>query len=468
MIRAQQRAVVQEANINLVNIRSAEVDYFRTFFNQFGTQCALMIGFIAGAVSQVPALANPSHSPYFWIVMYWIGSAGTVAAATHVLVSTVFISVFGQGLAIRGPIGSMISAIDGMIIEQQQVLFFFVVTVVFFAFQAIGMYWVMMDSTSAIVSTVITGIAMWFWYTHSLRIFNRFRWDTKMADWKLSPTADDEIKELHPTLEKPPGTDFHDDSSLYRKRKGLRFFPGFKFGFGTSRRKKSQHHDGYESEMTSPVENPYYHMDSEAAIPNHAEQLSHPSSSSLPPPQAGTGGVREEKEDDDDDDDEYANAGYMSTIQQSASKSFFRKEGVWERRFFVVTDDNLMYYYKDQYSYEEDPYKPINHRPIDLEGYTLIAGTIEPPYAISLIPIDPDDIRKAWKFRCDTISEFQHWVEVLNNALQRCRPSSGDGDGDGNDGSGDLLRIPGGSSVADSADLHQVYLSSSSQRMHKS
>jgi hypothetical protein len=421
MNRAQQRAIIQEANINLVNIRSLEVDYFRTFFNQFGTQCALMIGFIAGAISQVPALDNPSGAPYWTIVMYWIGSAGCVAAATHVLVCTVFISVFGQGLAIRGPVGSMISAIDGMIIEQQQVLFFFIVTVAFFAFQAIGMYWVMMDRLSAIVSTVITVIAMCLWYTHALRIFNRFRMNQKQADWVHEG---DEIKDLYPSADTLNPNDYS-STGPYKKRKGLRLFQGFKFGFSRGRARST--------ELTSPVENPYYDMDSEGAVPNTAAA------------DMGTGGkgVGWAKDVVGGLGKGVGAGGGEGYLSIRGPNTLFNKDA-WERRYFVLLDC-LIYYYKDQKSYQNDPYKPINHRPIDLEGYTMIAGTLDPPYAISLVPIDPEDIRKCWKFRCDTLSEFHRWVGILGAALQQCHTSGSNGD---------LLHIEG--SVADSVEFQQA------------
>jgi len=53
MNQANQQVVAQAANMNLVAIRQAEVAYFTTFFSDFGTQAALMIGFVCGSISQV-------------------------------------------------------------------------------------------------------------------------------------------------------------------------------------------------------------------------------------------------------------------------------------------------------------------------------------------------------------------------------------------------------------------------------
>ena len=63
----------------------------------------------------------------------------------------------------------------------------------------------------------------------------------------------------------------------------------------------------------------------------------------------------------------------------------------------------LVHYYKDRPSYLAEPTQPLNLRPLDLSGYTLLAGTVEPPYAITLMPLDPDDIRKV---RCNSRLPF--------------------------------------------------------------
>ena len=53
MNQANAEQVIQNANINLIAIRTAEIDYFSTFFGNFGTQFALVAGFIVSSVSQV-------------------------------------------------------------------------------------------------------------------------------------------------------------------------------------------------------------------------------------------------------------------------------------------------------------------------------------------------------------------------------------------------------------------------------
>jgi hypothetical protein len=154
MNKANQLALIQATNINLIQIRASEISYFSTFFTNFGTQCALIIGFICGCVSQVPGFDVDVAT--VWVYSYWVTSALGLAGAVHVLVSTIFVSIYGQGFAIRGPLGSMVKAIDGMIQEQKQIVYGFLFTVIFFELSMIGMYFIMMDPVSAYSSAVLS------------------------------------------------------------------------------------------------------------------------------------------------------------------------------------------------------------------------------------------------------------------------------------------------------------------------
>ncbi len=103
MINANQNQLVQSANVNLVQLRQAEIAYFATFFSNFGTQSALMASFVINAVSQVPAYDATCH--VFWLYWFWVTTAGAFISSMHILLCSVYISVYGQGLALRGPVG---------------------------------------------------------------------------------------------------------------------------------------------------------------------------------------------------------------------------------------------------------------------------------------------------------------------------------------------------------------------------
>ena len=50
MLRADQTAVLNRANVAIIGLRSAEVKYFDTFFVSFGTQSAIIAGFLCSGL----------------------------------------------------------------------------------------------------------------------------------------------------------------------------------------------------------------------------------------------------------------------------------------------------------------------------------------------------------------------------------------------------------------------------------
>eukprot|EP01038_Epipyxis_sp_PR26KG_P012147 gene12147-16264_t len=176
MNRANHKNLAQSINLNLIGIRNAEINYFGSFFTSFGTQSAVMVGMVSFMISQVPALTSTAN--YWWITCYWISTALCFSFALHVLVCTTFLTVFGQGLAIRGPVGSMVKAIDGMIIEQKHIVRSFGMTIIFFTLQCMGLWWIIMDYYSALSCFTLLTIGTTYWYTYGIRIYNRFKYNS--------------------------------------------------------------------------------------------------------------------------------------------------------------------------------------------------------------------------------------------------------------------------------------------------
>eukprot|EP01034_Spumella_vulgaris_P023108 gene23108-29301_t len=250
------------------------------------------------------------------------------------------------------------------------------------------MYWIMMDSVSAIASTIITVLGMYGWYYYSLRIFNRFNWTQLKADYYNEEDSEAEFNDLDPNMKfaarTPPAVDADTlKAGLIpgEKKSGLnRFIPS-----GKAKTQK-------DSTVAGSVADGRPGNDNESVY-----ALNGPSANM---PDGAAGGA------------EKAFGGFI-TIK--SDRTFTTDP--WKRHYLV---------------------KPINRRAIDLEGYTLLAGNVEPPYAISLLPVDPDDIRKSWKFRCDTLAEFNNWIEVFSVALKQCQSA---------ESNSDLVVVKGGQSV---------------------
>lgn len=419
MQKANQDAVLQQANIQLVNIRYAEIQYFTDFFTNFGTQCFLLAGFICGAVSQTPAYDADCN--YFWQFLYNISSALCVAFATLGLLMSVFISVFGQGLAIRGPPGSMIKAIEGMVEEQHNAVALFVGAAVCYVLQEIGMYFVMMDQPNAIACAIFTFGGMIYTYNVSLRIYNRFYFAKSETNFNLTgdDTNGDSLSDLNPNVNHDMNRRFGNknttNTSPKKEQKSV-------FGRVVSKVKKTVV-GGSKEKDNAPVANV-----GDASLPKFTNYADNPyydgASVMSDSPYVDINDLDKSNKVNFADPNETNStkfAGYLTVKSTSA----MRMTDPWERRYFVIRG-NLVFYYKDKRAFELDPTKPINSRPIDLEGYTLVAGAVEPPYNVSLVPSDSEDIRKAWKFRCDTMAEFNNWIDIFAKALKASNANAGD------------------------------------------
>ena len=94
------------------------------------------------------------------------------------------LSVFGPGLAINGPLGSMARAAEGLSVEQEHVLASFIVMMMFFAATTVIIFWALMDIAAAFSSTIVMVIASYFWYSYCERIYLRFYWNKEVAGWE--------------------------------------------------------------------------------------------------------------------------------------------------------------------------------------------------------------------------------------------------------------------------------------------
>jgi hypothetical protein len=410
MLKASQQQVVQQTNLNLVQIRTIEIQYFSNFFTNFGTQCILLGGFICGAISQTPSLDRGVN--YFFIILYNLGSAGCVAFAVQALIGSIYISVFGQGRALRGPLGSMVTTVEGMVEEQKTAVLLFIGAVTCFVLQEIGMYWLMMDQVNAIACSIITLIASLLTYRAALRIYNRFYWNAGSIKFHANRDEDD-LDELNPEPGGGNKTLNNNSNSTSNSPMNKQKIRSSASDNGTAYLPKSSNGGkrGGGSVLGRMFANRNNNNNNQEQ--NEAERLA-------TRPTQGNG----------DDFSVMSDTPYMNMADQveAVDKSPKKLAGYltvklkktlrdpWERRYFILRN-KLIYYYKDKRSCELDPNKPLNSRPINLEGYGLVAGAKEPPYAISLVPTSEDDIRKAWKFRCDTVAEFSNWVEMLQAAL---------------------------------------------------
>ena len=188
MNKAHQEKLAHEVNMTLIQIRQIEVNYFNDFFGNFGIQSgvllAVLLANVGGLVgSNVSGAQDDSTGmdlvaggigskvyPY----LFFYGTSVSVVVGMHIMICCILCSVFGQGLALRGPIGSMVTAVSGMVEEQRSIINFFGILCISFTVSTIGMFGCVLDETNAACCATIMTLGMYMWYHYALRIYNRF------------------------------------------------------------------------------------------------------------------------------------------------------------------------------------------------------------------------------------------------------------------------------------------------------
>ena len=91
-------------------------------------------------------------------------------------------------MALRGPPGSMNTAVDGMKKEQITILYFYLATLASFAISMVASFFIVLTKNSAIISSIFFCLLTTTWYYYPLRIYNRFRFDPVDTDFENNKT----------------------------------------------------------------------------------------------------------------------------------------------------------------------------------------------------------------------------------------------------------------------------------------
>ena len=94
MFKAEYKSTLQSSNVDLVKIRSQEMDYYCNFYMSFAGQSILILCFTLSSLTQTPA--SLEFSSYWQSPVYWICCALTVNASVHCMITSVFIYVYAS------------------------------------------------------------------------------------------------------------------------------------------------------------------------------------------------------------------------------------------------------------------------------------------------------------------------------------------------------------------------------------
>jgi hypothetical protein len=431
MIRANQSVLNQKTNIALLNIRQSEITYYTSITSAFGTQAALIGGFTYG-VWLKDHTTSANHFVNTLQDVYWVTAAGTMVCAIHIIMTTMFIQVFGPGLGLNGPVGSMVKATEGMRIELQPVMISFMLMLILFSISTIMLFWIIMDYFPAAGATIVFLIGARYWYIYCERIYLRFYWKPEGNRWQEESLADIEAPHL-PNDEDNPNNNIpaeslskHATTTSQRpsgvERPSLDHFSLFHSRHNHDDDRHSQSHTPEEGNSSkkpgsgNPLE--AYHMNSSATRKPHDVVME----------------------------------GYLLK-KGSYDEIDFSKEP-WERRYFVLFHNAELFIYKTRQDFRSNPTHPIYNRPLYLKDFLIsfcdtdkdgnflhvfdshssqMLSSISSHYSsspkeihyfqITLKPQaneemhDKKHLMKNWLLRCDTEEELHLWQSEIKELV---------------------------------------------------
>lgn len=171
MLAADKLLLRSQIQQKAIQLSQKELQLFSDNFNAIGTQAALLAGF---AVTSLAEFAVPPDAHVLFESCFYLLSVTTIAASLLCVCNTTFISVFGPAMALRGPDGSMVKAIDGMIIERKQAFVQFGVAIIAFLLCAVSMACLVMPMKVAIIASGGLLTTIYIIITTGNRIYKRF------------------------------------------------------------------------------------------------------------------------------------------------------------------------------------------------------------------------------------------------------------------------------------------------------
>lgn len=173
MYKAKNEKLFQEANLDVAEIRQTEINYYTGIYKSFAYQGSLLSGFtfyflrkIEGDHRWLPDLDS-------WYAFF---ATGTILTGVQLVLCCLYLLVYGPGLAIYGPPGSMARACAVLKREQPMIVKTFIVLLAFFVTTLLSQFWHKLDYFGALICSIAVFGALFIWYRSVHRIYSQLIW----------------------------------------------------------------------------------------------------------------------------------------------------------------------------------------------------------------------------------------------------------------------------------------------------
>mmetsp|Transcript_3083 Transcript_3083/g.5437 ORF Transcript_3083/g.5437 Transcript_3083/m.5437 type:complete len:336 (+) Transcript_3083:146-1153(+) len=173
MLAANKQALEASLKQSSMEIRNKELLFFNQNNAALATQAALLAGFSYSGLSIT--VAGDGNRATVLRLLYYFFTTCALGFELLTLINATFCNMFGPGLALRGPDGSMQRAVDGMNVERIYTFWFFCVGMACFHFSGMFVAWLRFKWPEALVINIILLCFLWSFWHYGKRIHARFQ-----------------------------------------------------------------------------------------------------------------------------------------------------------------------------------------------------------------------------------------------------------------------------------------------------
>eukprot|EP00931_Biecheleriopsis_adriatica_P089134 TRINITY_DN63310_c0_g1_i1.p1 TRINITY_DN63310_c0_g1~~TRINITY_DN63310_c0_g1_i1.p1 ORF type:complete len:227 (+),score=40.46 TRINITY_DN63310_c0_g1_i1:73-753(+) len=155
MLAADKLLLTSTIRKNATELKGKELALHKGNFDAVGTQAAVLAGF---AVVMVVEFHMPDEVHFALQGIFYVFSVITLVSNLRCVAMTTCITVMGTGLALRGPDGSMVRAVEGMYKQRAIVFRSFGMGIVSCCLSVAVIAWIKMEFIPA---TICTGTIAW-------------------------------------------------------------------------------------------------------------------------------------------------------------------------------------------------------------------------------------------------------------------------------------------------------------------
>jgi len=172
MLYADKNALRTQLKVNMLKIRERELLFYTNNCLSISTSAALLAGFAWYGLTEVPfdERANAVTQTLYLVVTTLI-----MGLELLTVVNATLCAILGPGLALRGPDGSMHTAVNGMMTHYKFTLACFTGGLICFMLSALLYGWMQFKWELAMPMTLLLGYFLYTIFKYFVRIYRRFR-----------------------------------------------------------------------------------------------------------------------------------------------------------------------------------------------------------------------------------------------------------------------------------------------------